>query len=151
MATRLHDVCVALTSMWDAAPALDGVQVVDGPQVNSNPDAAWLFVGHDGDLPGETSAGATAIQDWMAFARTKQELGEVTSAIVAVSGDADTVAVRARALDILSDAEDVLRANNTISGLVMKSHVSEVQVIPSITTDGPKVRVVFTVAYEAEI
>ena len=150
MATKLDAVCIALTTLWDAA--FDAtVQVVDGPQVNSDPSSDWLFVGHDADRPDDTNDGAVATQDWMAFQRTKEEDGEVTCAIVVVSGDTAIPTVRARALDILSDAEDALRANPTIGGLVMKSHVSEIRFIPVVTSDGSKARVVFTVTYLAEI
>lgn len=149
--TKADAVCLALAALWDAAADLDGVNVVDGPQANSVAANEWLFVGHDGDAPDEGNEVVVAEQDWMAFAKTKQETAEVTCAAVVVRGNTDIAAARARAYDIVSDAEDALRADLTLGGLVMQSHISAHQYIPTQTTDGAKVRVVFTVTYLAQL
>lgn len=151
MASKVDAVCLALTALWDAAPALDGVTVYDGPQVNSNPVTEALFVGYDADALGETNEGAVAVQDWMAFAKTKDENGEITCAVVVVSGSPDIPTVRARAFAIVSAAEGALRTDPLLGGLVMKSWLSEQRFIPMQTDKGAKARVVFTVAYMAEI
>ena len=151
MASKLDAVCLALTAKWAALPTLSGVQVVDGPQVNSDASPEWLFVGYDADTMGDANEGAVAAQDWMAFQRTKEEDGNVICAVVVVSGDVSIPPLRARALAILSAAEDALRADNLLGGLVMKSHVSEVQFFPLVTSSGAKARLVFTVTYLAEI
>lgn len=151
MSTKVDAVCLYLTAMWQADADLSAVEVVDGPQVNSDAANEWLFVGFDGDVPDEGNEAVSAEQDAMAFARVKQESADVTCAIVVRSGDTETTAVRARAYEILSDAEDTLRADETLSGLVMRAHVSAHQYIPVQTQGGAKARVVFTVTYQAQL
>lgn len=151
MSTKVDAVCLALAAMWQADPDLTGVQVVDGPQANSEAVNEWLFVGFDGDAPDEGNEAVSAEQDLMAFAKTKQETGEVTCAVVIRSGDMNTTTVRARAYDVFSDAEDTLRSNMQLGGLVMHAYVSGHQYIPVQTTAGAKARVVFTVTYLAQL
>jgi hypothetical protein len=151
VSTKVDAVCLALAAIWQADSDLSGVQVVDGPQANSDSANEWLFVGFNGDVPDEAAEAVSAQQDWMAFAKTKQETADVTCAVVVRSGDTDTVSVRARAFDILADAEDTLRADLTLGGLVMQSHISAHQYIPVITQSGAKVRVTFTVTYLAQL
>lgn len=149
MSTKVDDVCVALTAMWQTA--LTGTQVVDGPQANSDAANEWLFVGFDGDAPDEGNEAVNAEQDLMAFLKTKQETAEVTCAIVVRSGGIELTTVRARAYDLLSAAEDALRSDMQLGGLVMHAYVSEHQYIPVLTQSGCKARVVFTVTYLAQL
>lgn len=149
MSTKTDAVCLALTALWTAA--LTDIEVRDGPQVNSDAANEWLFVGSDGDAPADGMQAASATQDWMAFNRIKLESGEVTSAFVAVSGDTDTVAIRARVFTLLSSAETAVRADPTLGGLVMQAGVSAHQYYPTQTTAGAKARLVFTVTYLAQL
>lgn len=148
MTTKVDAVCAALTALWQSIP---GPTVVDGPQVNSDAANEWLFVGHDGDEPDEGNEAVSAEQDLMAFLKTKQETADITCAVVARDGTADVTAVRARAYEIFSDAEDRLRADLTLGGLVMQSFISTHQYMPVITQGGCKARVVFTVTYLAQL
>lgn len=151
MSAKTDAVILALTAMWQAAPALEGVRVVDGPQANSEASPDWLFVGADGDAPDEGNEAAVIEQSFMAFAKTKQEDGEVTCAVVSVRGDTDIPSARARAYAVVSAAEDALRTDLTLGALVMHAFVSAHQYMPAQTTDGARVRVVFTVTYKAQI
>lgn len=149
MSSLTDPVILALTTMWQSA--VNGVQVVDGPQVNSDPSGDWLFVGFNGDTPDEYNQGATADQALMSFARVKAEEGQITCAVVCVSGDSDIPARRARAFSFLSAAEDALRANMQLGGLVMHAYVSNIQYSPVQTQQGAKVRIVFSVTYKAQL
>jgi hypothetical protein len=151
VSTKADAVCLALAALWQADGDLSTVEVVDGPQANSEAANEWLFVGFDGDAPDEGSEGLNATQDLMAFAKTKQETGEVTNAIVVRDGGTDIPSLRARAFQILSDAEDSLRTDMTLGGTVMQAYVSEHSYMPTQTTAGAKVRVVFTVTYLAQL
>lgn len=150
MSSRVDAVIVALAAAFSAAGPLAGVRVVDGPQVTADPSAEWLFVGFDGAETSEHTEGAFSEQDLMTFARGKKEDAEIKCAAVAVRGDTDIVQVRQRALAIMSAAEDVVRADMTIGGLVMHAFVSSINYIPSQTDRGVKARVVFTVKYQAQ-
>lgn len=151
MSSKVDAVCLALAAMWQADTDLAGVNVVDGPQANSDAANEWLFVGFDGDVPDEGNEAVAAEQDLMAFAKTKQETADVTCAVVIRAGGTDTTTVRARAYEVFSDAEDALRSNMQLGGLVMHSFVSAHQYIPVITQQGAKARVVFTVTYLAQL
>ncbi len=149
MATKTNAVCLALTAMWTAA--LTNVNVVDGPQVNSDPTADWLFVGFNGGSPDEFNEGATAQQSPMTFARGKQEDGQITCAVVSVSGDTDIPAARLRAYAFVAAAEDAVRNDMTLGGLVMHAFVSDHRYSPVQTDSGAKVRIVFTVTYKGQL
>jgi hypothetical protein len=152
MATLTDSVCLYLAAMWHAATSttLTGVQVVDGPQANSDPSPDWLFVGFDG-LEDSNGSGADVQQSLMAFAKPKFEDGLVTCAIIAERGEPDTIAARSRAYAILAAAEDLLRLNMQLGGLVMHAFVSSHQYFPFQTTSGAAVRIVFTVTYKGQI
>jgi hypothetical protein len=148
VSSKTDAVCLALTALWQP---LTGVQVADGPQANSDASDDWLFVAFDGDAPDEGNEAVAAEQSLMAFLKTKQEDAEVTCAVVSRRGDTDIPAARARAYDIVSDAEDLLRTDMQLGGLVMHAFVSAHQYIPVITQGGCKARVVFTVTYKAQL
>ncbi len=147
MSTKIDAVCLALTALWTSA--LTSVQVADGPQANSDASNDWLFVGDDAADEGNEAAAVD--QSWMAFAKTMQETGEITCAVVSRAGDTDIPSVRARAYAVLATAETALRADPYLGGVVMQSYVSAHQYIPVITQGGCKARVVFTVTYQAQL
>jgi hypothetical protein len=149
MASKTDAVILALTAMWTAA--LTDINVVDGPQVTSDAASDWLFVGYNGDTPDEYNEGAIGLQSLMAFAKVKGDDGQVTCAVVSVSGDTDITATRARANGFLSAAEAAVRADMTLGGLVMHAFVSDYRYTPVQTQQGAKVRLVFTVTYKAQI
>lgn len=153
MAASTDPVILYLTAMWQALmpTTLAGLQVVDGPQVNSDSADSWLFVGFNGLNPDEFNEGATAVQSRMAFQRVKQEDGQVTCAVVSRSGDTDVPACRSRAYGFVSAAENAVRTDATLGGLVMDSFVSDHRYSPIQTQQGAKVRIVFTVTYKGQI
>lgn len=156
MAASTDAVILYLTAMWQAltSTTLAGLHVVDGPQVTSDASDNWLFVGFNGLNPDEFNEGATAQQSRMAFAKVKQEDGQVVCAVVSRSGDPDGIpATRARAYGFVAAAEAALRADATLGspGLVMDSFVSDHRYSPIQTQQAAKVRVVFTVTYKGQI
>lgn len=150
MSTQADVVILALTAAFQAAGSLAGVRVVDGPQVTGDASQEWLFVGFDGGDPTEHNEAALIEQDMMTFARGKKESAEIKCASVVVSGNPDIVVLRQRALAIFSAAESVIRADMTLGSLVMHAFVANFNYIPSQTDKGAKVRVVFTVKYQAQ-
>lgn len=149
MSTKVDAVILALVALWDAA--LPSTEVRDGPQANADAANEWLFVGSDGDAPSEGMQAVSANQDWQAFARVKKENADITCAFVVRDGEADTVAVRARAYSLLGTAEDALRADPTLAGLVMNAGISAHQYYPASSTAGAKARLVFLVTYLAQL
>lgn len=148
MSTQTDAVILALTATWQS---LTGVDVVDGPQVDSDPVNDRLYVGYSGDTPDDFNIGATGEQSLMTFAKGKQEDGQVTCAVVSRSGDTDIPVLRLRAYGFFSAAETALRNDMTLGGLVMHAFVSSHQYSPVQTQAAAKVRVVFTVTYKAHL
>lgn len=154
MSTKTDAVILALTGLWQAATTstLTGVQVADGPQANSDPSPKWLFVGSDGGEPTEFMESANAQQSWLAFGKIKREDGLVTCAAVAVRGDTNIAGARADALGIVSAAEDALRTDLSLGGVVsLQTYLSSHQLFVKQTDHGAVARVVFTVTYQAQL
>jgi hypothetical protein len=155
VSTQVDAVILALVAKWQALSVtggtLEGVRVVDGPQATEDGSQDWLYVGHDGADPGDSGEAATAEQSLLAFLRTRQEDAGVQCAAVSVRGNPDIPAARQRALAITSAAENALRLDMPLSGLVMHSFISNIAYTPLQTGKGAKVRVVFTVTYQAQV
>ncbi len=149
MSSKTDAAVLYLTAMWTAA--LTGVTIADGPQVNSDPTADWLFVGFNGGSPDEFNEGATAQQSMLTFNRGKAEDGQITCAVVSVAGDTNIPATRARAYAFMATAEDAVRNDMTLGGLVMHAFVSDHRYSPVQTDNGAKVRIVFTVTYKGQL
>lgn len=134
------------------ATTLAGCNVVDGPQRNADPTQNWLFVGHTGGEPTEGVEVALGQQDLFTFAKGKNEtMGSIDCGIVCVSGDPSIRPVRGQALAYMSAAEDALRADMTLGGLVMHAYLNQILYVPTVSSAGAKVRVMFTVIYQAQI
>lgn len=149
MASKADAVCLALVTLWRTG--LAGVEVRDGPQADSDAANKWLFVASDGNPSSEGSAAVSAQQDWQTFMRGKLEVAEVTCAVLVRAGEPDTLTVRALAYGLFAEAEDLLRADYMLGGLVMQARVSSHHFYPAMLTAGAKARVVFTVNYQAQI
>jgi len=110
--TRFTDAVAALLTAYQAAPALAGVPVYDGPQITAAADPDFIIVGHDaaagpdGALAATTQAGAF-VQAWADTTTGREEAGTVNCLIVSQTGDAaDLPGRRARAAALLAAAED---------------------------------------------
>lgn len=145
-------VCVALRSLWGAAPAFSATKVVDGPQATYEAAPEWLFVGFDGVDPSDAKqVGVQVEQQWMAYSKTFHEIGAVTCCLTVTGGNADLATARARVYTLLTAASDALRPDPTLGGLVMQSHISGHVYHPQIAGLGSKARLVFAVNYEAQL
>lgn len=149
MASKVDAVCLALAELWRTG--LTGVEVADGPQVNSDPQNKWLYVGSDGGAASGSDVAVSVNQDWHTFPRGKLEVGDVTCALGVRAGEPTVAIVRTQAYELFAAAEDLLRADHMLGGLVMQARVTSHQFYPAVTTSGAKARVVFTVNYQAQI
>lgn len=154
MSTKADAVILALTGLWQAATTttLAGRQVVDGPQASSDASDDWLFVGSDGSEPTQFMEAANAQQSWLAFGKVKREDGFVTCAAVSRRGDTDIPAARASAYATVSAAEDLLRTDPSLGGVVsLQSYLSSHQCFVTQATAGAVARVVFSITYQAQL
>ncbi|MFD3532040.1 hypothetical protein [Streptomyces sp. NPDC058664] len=144
----------ALLEILRAAPALSGVQIVDGPPVDDQSDADQLCIGYQ---PGEGES-ASMLQDFAYIgARRRDENGVIPCWIDCWSGDSDIRPRRQRAFELLAVVEDALRASDafpeapTLNGVVQWSQVAGASLRQNNTDQGTRAGVGFTVTYFARI
>lgn len=110
--TRFADAVTALLTAYQAAPALAGVPVYDGPQPTAAYDPDFLIVGHDGTMAADGSLEATALtgnylQEWADTTTGQDERGWIQCVAVSQTGDTtDLPARRNRVKTLLAAAED---------------------------------------------
>lgn len=105
----------ALVALFEAAPALDGVKVLDGPIVTGDPLHKAVFVGYDGDLDSDGGEAVTFSQEWASIGqKAKKETFTVQCAVAAWKGSTKVKPVRELAYDLLAAVEDALRADPSL-------------------------------------
>jgi hypothetical protein len=155
MATsRIPAAIDALVSILRAAPALAGVQVVDGPPTIDQADADHVYVGWQ--TGADTAAELT--QDFNAAgARTRDENFDILCEVDAWTGDSDVKTRRDRAFALLGVVEDALRATGAnptapaLNGAVLWAHLTQGSLVQQNTPSGVRVGVTFRIACRARI
>lgn len=144
----------ALLEILRAAPALAGVQIVDGPPVDDQAVPDQLCVGYQPD-EGESAAMS---QDFAyAGARRRDEDGAISCWLEAWSGDKEMRPRRLRAFELLAVVEDVLRASDssreapTLNGTVQWSQLAAGSLRQGFTDGGARVGIGFSVTFFARI
>lgn len=148
MSSAVDSVITALVAGFTAA--LPGVEVGDGPPVESPGVVDLVLVGHD-QSPDADSA-ITTRQEWANLACTSRyETGEIPCCVFTQSGDTDIAARRTRAMQLLAACEVRLRADLSLGGVVMTSQLVAAVAHEYQNVDGSAVVVPFTVTYRAQV
>jgi len=157
--TRFHDAVTALIAGCQAAPALAGIPVYDGPAVSTGTDPDFIIVGHDGvyttdgTLAADTTAG-TYTQVNLEMTGVTEETGFIGCVLACQSGDTgDLAGRRARATALLGAIEDALDVNSGyLAGAagVMFDGVSDGRWAYRQTAAGVAVIVPFRVTYSTQ-
>lgn len=131
-----------------ALPAADDLTIADGPQV-SFPTRRFAVVGGDGPVDEEEEA-ARAVQDWTSVGRfVRDELIEVTCAVGASTGAADTAmkGLRDEATAMLTAIEGQLRADPGLDGFTTggAAAVTEITLRYPANSQGLAAVLVFTI------
>lgn len=152
-APEIIDRLVALFTETLAADAgLAEVRVLDGPTLTAGSDSELVTVGWDGDDQGDGQAIETT-QNWAGLgAGAKDEVLQVTCAVIAWSGSTDMRPRRIRCYEILSALAAALRDDASL-GLPPPTLAafSAGGLWQSQVEGGAEVRVVFTVAVKTRI
>lgn len=112
--SRVPDAIDNLVALFEAAPALAGVTVVDGPIVTNDPLREAIFVGYDGDPDGEGQA-VDFGQEWASIGQlAKDETFSVTCAVVVWRGSTKVRPVRVRAYELMAAVGVVLRTDPSL-------------------------------------
>lgn len=124
--------------------------VYDGPVNITAPPTDFIVVGGTEDPDDEPSS---FDQLWNGLgAKTKNESGEVTCAILVGTGDEAVKVSRDRALAILGEFETAVRADPSLGGVLVGgwAHVSSGRHTQRLNSQGLYVRVTFTVSYQTK-
>jgi hypothetical protein len=125
-------------------------EVHDGPVIATASTTDYVVIGGTEDPDDEPSS---FTQDWNGLgARTKNETGEVTCAVLVGTGGEDVKTARDRALVIVAEVETLIRADPSLGGVLSGGWclVSGGQHVQRLNTQGLYVRVVFTVSYQTK-
>lgn len=144
----------ALVSACQAAPALSGVKIFDGPRVTDNdlvnPDR--LYVGDSVDA----EPAVVGEQDFAQLGgQTRDETFSIVLTAEAWKGDPDMAARRSRAFAMMAAVENLLRppaGDMTLAGTVLWAHVAGGIAVDQTQSDrGSVCSVTFRVACRARI
>lgn len=132
----------ALVAVLRDAPALAGVQVLDGqPVVETEPDVIAV-----GFSPERVAVEGT---DAVAGLNTEREAFDVVGLASSWRGDPDIKVVRDRAFALLSAITSTLKANPRLDGTCALARVSVLAYAQEQTDKGPVATVEFQVHVEA--
>lgn len=144
----------ALLALCNAAVALDGVEVVDGPPTVDLTSLERLHIGYQ---PGAEEA-VTLVQDFnSAGARTRDENFTILCYAEARAGGIDMQARRTEVFAIVAAVETALRATDaaptapTLSGTVLWAHLTTGNLAQVQTDNGAGAGLAFTVTCRARI
>lgn len=155
-ATRFSDALLSLLAAYQAAPALAGVPVYDGPAAMTGTDPDFIIVGHpgalgpDGTLVPDAPAG-TFTQGDLVMPGVREETGFVNCVIVSQAGDAAGIpGRRQRASALLAAAEDAVSVNGgypaSAPGLMFDGTASG-QFVNRLSQGGAAVLLAYRVSY----
>lgn len=146
-----------LLAVLAAAPALEGVPVLDGPKVTESKAAEIIAVGFTGERMSRTgaypettgpAAEATSVLEGLAVS-PERETAEIRCMIAVLDGSRDITAARGRAYDLLAACGQAIAANKTLGGAVMAAWVSGHTLDQDQTQKGAVVTVLFSVGTDA--
>lgn len=144
---RIGAVIDALVTLAGTTSALS---VYDGPANTTTTTTDYVVIGGTEDPDDEPSS---FDQSWNGLgAKTKNEVGEITCAVLVGTGNDDVKVARDRALAILGEVEAAVRADPSLGGVLIGgwAHVSSGRHVQRRNSQGLYVRITFTVAYQTK-
>jgi hypothetical protein len=132
-----------------AAPALAGVRVFDGIEIDSSYPGDFIVVGDDGGEDGDVTAGSGA-QQFLELGNLRQfEDASVNCMLASASGATSLTTRRTRAFALLSAIDTAIRADVSLGGACLYSTLDTWQPSYRQTDAGAAVIITFTVTYRA--
>jgi len=151
--SRVPAAVEALLTILRAAPALEDIRIVDGPESVNLTDKHRIHVGWQ---PGGDSAVALQQSFNAAGARTRDEAFTIACYAESRSGDKDMAVRRAKVFEIVAAVETALRATNdaptapTLNGTVLWAHLTAGD-LSQWQQEGANAGLNFTVTCQARI
>ncbi|WP_432170919.1 hypothetical protein [Streptomyces sp. 1222.5] len=153
LTSRVPAAVAALLSILRAAPALDGVRIVDGPESTNATERDIVLVGWQ---PGADAAVSLTQGFNAAGARTRDEEFEIACYAESRRGDKDMAIPRARVFELVGAVEAALRATDaaptapTLNGTVLWAHLTTGN-LQQVVVEGTVAGLAFTVSCRARI
>ncbi|MFF8953886.1 hypothetical protein ACF09I_34570 [Streptomyces sp. NPDC014940] len=153
MTSRVPAAVAALLEILRAAPALDGVRIVDGPESTNGTERDMILVGWQ---PGAEAAVALTQDFNAAGARTRDEAFDIACYAESRAGDKDMALRRARVFELVGAVEAALRASDaqpeapTLGGTVLWAHLTAGN-LQQLQAEGSLAGLAFTVSCRARI
>jgi hypothetical protein len=146
-----------LVAAFRAAPGLDGVLILDGPEVTAAPVPEAITVGftgqrmsHTGAYPEAASVDAEGDTALAGMALSGQEETYTVHNMVAVrDGSTDIAAARIRAYELLAACGAALTADKTLGGAVAMARITTSSLTQDQTQRGALATIMFDVAVNA--
>lgn len=136
-----------LLAMWADADALQGVKLVDGPNVSSGTLKEALIAGWEGDESTEAVTGSLA-SGGLALAPDREQY-TINCAVMVLRGTRQMAAARARAYELFAAAAAELVADKTLRGAVMTARLGSMTLTQTQDSRGAIATVLFGVDCDA--
>lgn len=138
-----------MVQAFKASPALSGVMIFDGPEINEDYPGSWIAVGHDGSEDMDVNAGSAQNEYLQLGAKRMYEDGNVNCTLSAWTGDTDLPTVRRAAYSLLDAVDTAIRSDPSFNGVVLWSGLATHNPIYRQTNAGADMTINFTIAYRA--
>lgn len=147
--TAFQQVIDGLVAALNASPALSGVRVFDGLEIDFSFPGDAIVVGSDGSEDSEVTAGSTS-QDFAELGNMHQwEDGIVNVAVWSWSGGTSMRDRRTRAFELQSAIDTAIRANANFGGVCQYARISSSSITYRQTDAGAAVLLGLAVSYRA--
>ena len=151
--SRVPAAVAALLAILRAAPALEGVRIIDGPEPTNLTERDMIFVGWS---PGAEAAVGLTQNFNAAGARTRDEDFQISCYAESRAGDKDMSLRRTRVFELVAVVEEALRATDaaptapTLNGTVLWAHLTAGN-LQQVQSEGSIAGLAFTVSCRARI
>ncbi len=137
-----------LVSILQAAPALHGVTVLDGPTVTEDVINEAVTIGYDDGVTGSAVTSASEA-DGISRARDQESYTVNCAVEVLLGSSTDLPAARERAYVILGAIGKILAVNQRLNGAVMIAQLGQHNLSQGQPPEGALARIVFGIDCEA--
>ena len=150
MATTAFPAVVSgIISQLSASPALAGVRIFDGIEVDSSYPSDFIAIGHDGTDDGDvTAVSLTQTYDQIGAVKMFED-GSIDCFLASWDGTTDLASRRTRAFAIMSAIDSAIRTDPSLGGACLFSGISQNTTAYRQTSAGVAVVVNFTITYKA--
>jgi len=155
-ASTVPGAITGLVSALKASPALEGVEVYDGPVVSESKALAAILVGFTGETMSRTGAYPVAEQPEVEVTATLEGLAvtpsresyPIRNLLAVLNGAKNITAARTRAYSLLGGIGDAIKTDRKLGGAVALARLGDHTLKQEQTAKGALITVIFEVQCE---